>query len=87
MSIAKKNIPVLRPNKPEATYLCWIDARYLKMNDDELKKFLVEKAGLALGSGIEFGEGGSGFVRLNAATSRRVIEKALMQLEAAIKKL
>ena len=83
----KKNIPVLRPNKPEATYLCWIDARDLKMNDDELKKFLVEKAGLALGSGIEFGEGGNGFVRLNAATSRRVIEKALMQLEAAIKKL
>ena len=83
----KKNIPVLRPNKPEATYLCWIDARYLRMNDDELKKFLVEKAGLALGSGIEFGEGGSGLVRLNAATSRRVIEKALMQLEAAIKQL
>lgn len=83
----KKNIPVLKPSKPEATYLCWIDARDLKMSDDELKKFFVEKARLALGSGIEFGEGGSGFVRLNAATSRHIVEKALMQLETAIKKL
>ncbi|MGP1455847.1 MAG: MalY/PatB family protein [Treponema sp.] len=83
----KNNIPLLKPNRPEATYLCWIDARALQMNDDELKRFMVEKAGLALGSGRAFGEGGSGFVRLNAATSRQVIEKALMQLTAAINNL
>lgn len=82
----KNKIPVLKPNIPEATYLCWIDASALKMNDDALQQFFVEKAGVAFSKGSDFGKGGSGFVRLNAAASRRVIEKALMQLDAAIKK-
>ena len=44
----------------------------------------MEKAGVAFGEGSEFGLGGSGFLRLNAACPRSVIQKALTQLEAAV---
>ena len=79
-----EHLPELKPNAPEATYLCWIDARALGMDDAALKKFCVEKAGVAFGEGSEFGLGGSGFLRLNAACPRSVIQKALTQLEAAV---
>lgn len=47
-----------------------------------LQRFCVEKAGVAFGKGTDFG---SGFLRLNAACPRSTIEKALTQLEAALR--
>ena len=54
------------------------------MNDRELQRFLVEKAGVAHGSGGEFGRGGEGFVRLNAACPSATLQKALEQIRAAV---
>ncbi len=79
----RQKLPQLKPNRPEATYLCWIDARDLGMNDEELLRFTVDKAGVALGKGGEFGTGGSGFLRFNAACPRARVKKALEQLKAA----
>ena len=83
-SFCAERLPELKPNTPEATYLCWIDARALGMDDETLKTFCVEKAGVALGYGPDFGVGGSGFLRLNAACPRATLEKALTQLERAV---
>ena len=44
----------------------------------------TDKASLALNDGSMFGPGGEGFMRLNAATSRHTIEKALQRLSEAI---
>ena len=85
-SFCAERLPELKPNTPEATYLNWVDARALGMDDAALKKFCVEKAGVAFGEGTNFGIGGSGFLRLNAACPRSVIEKALTQMEQAVKK-
>ena len=41
---------------------------------------LIEDAKVILNQGYIFGEGGDGFVRLNLATSRKLIEKALNQI-------
>lgn len=81
----KERLPELKPNQPEATYLNWIDARGLGMDDAELQRFCVEKAGVAFGKGTDFGVGGSGFLRLNAACPRVTIERALTQLEKALR--
>ncbi|PIE98809.1 MAG: cystathionine beta-lyase [Treponema sp.] len=83
----KTNIPQLKPNSPQASYLSWINASDLKMTDEDLKKFFVEKAFVGLSNGSEFGEGGSGYVRLNAAAPQKIIEKALQQIEVAIKNI
>ena len=84
-SFCAERLPELKPSTPEATYLNWVDAWALGMDDAELKKFCVEKAGVAFGEGTDFGIGGSGFLRLNAACPRSVIEKALTQMEQAVR--
>lgn len=80
-----EHLPEVKPNTPQATYLNWMDARGLGLNDAALKRFCVDKAGVAFGEGSDFGIGGNGFLRLNAACPRATIQKALQQLETAVK--
>ncbi len=77
------NLPVLRMIKPEATYMVWLDFSLAGMNDEELKKFLIEKAGLGLNEGTMFGPGGSGFMRMNLACPRKTLGHALDRLKSA----
>lgn len=81
------HIPMLHFHKPEGTYLLWIDFRNLGMNDKELKEFLVHRAGIGLNQGTVFGENGSGFMRMNVACPRSILEIAMMQLKTAIASL
>ncbi|MDR2400042.1 MAG: pyridoxal phosphate-dependent aminotransferase [Deferribacteraceae bacterium] len=62
--------------KPEGTYLLWLDCRKLRLNDRELKRFFIEKAGVWLHSGGVFGDSGKGFMRINIAVPRSVIKEA-----------
>lgn len=79
-----QNIPQIKVFNSEGTYLLWLDFRSLGLNDEELKKFLVHKAKVALNPGIDFGQGGSGFARMNLANSRTIVEKALYQIKQAL---
>ena len=47
-SYCEENIPQIRPNVPDATYLVWLDCRGLGMENEELRRFMIEKAGLGL---------------------------------------
>lgn len=78
------NIPKLKASIPQSTYLVWMDCRELHMQGDDLFKFMIEEAGLALNDGRIFGIGGEGFMRINAGCSRIVLERALNQLKAAV---
>ena len=80
----REHIPQIKPNLPDATYLVWLDCREPGMSNEELKNFMIHKAGLGLNEGWSFGRSLSGYMRLNAACPRSVIEKALKQLEAAV---
>ena len=81
------HIPQIKPNLPDATYLVWLDCRELGMSNEELRRFMIEKAGLGLNEGWSFGRSLNGFMRLNAACSRKVLEQAMKQLEEAVKAL
>ncbi|NLY81271.1 MAG: pyridoxal phosphate-dependent aminotransferase [Clostridiales bacterium] len=83
----EKYIPEIITNRPDATYLMWLDCRALGMDNDELHNFMIEDAGLGLNDGNSFGRSLNGFMRLNAACPRPVLEKAMKQLEKAVKKL
>lgn len=83
----QEHIPQIKPNIPDATYLVWLDCRKLGLNNEELRKFMIEKAGLGLNEGDTFGRSLSGYMRLNAACPRSVLEKAMRQLEKAVKGL
>ena len=69
--------------KPEGTYLMWLDCKNLGMNDSQLGRFFVEKAGVWLHKGVTFGENGSGFVRMNIATPKEVLSEALKRIVLA----
>lgn len=86
-SYCANHIPRVKPNLPDATYLVWLDCRELGLSNQELRAFMIEKAGLGLNEGCSFGRSLNGFMRLNAACPRSVLEQALRQLEAAVNSL
>lgn len=65
---------------PEATYLMWLDCRKLGMDDPNLQRHFVEKAGVGLSPGVQFGEEGSGHMRLNVAAPRSIVLKGMEQV-------
>ena len=72
----KTKLPLLSIAKPEATFLAWIDFSKTGLSDKELRNKLV-KAGLGLSPGTVFGDGGSGFMRMNLGCPRSVLKEAL----------
>jgi cystathionine beta-lyase len=75
-------MPGLRIGHAEATYLSWIDARALPAKD-ATKYF--EDAGVGLYDGGSFGT--PGFLRLNFACPRALLEKALERMSRAVNAL
>jgi cystathionine beta-lyase len=80
----QKYIPQIKTRKPEGTYLMWLDCKGLNMSSSQIQEFMVSKAGLALNPGRIFGDEGELFVRLNAATSRVNLVKAMDNLRNAL---
>lgn len=77
-------IPQINFFEPEGTYFLWLDFRNLNLTSDELDKLLVEEANVALSSGIEYGENGAGFMRMNIACPRETLKTALNNIIKAI---
>jgi len=71
--LTKTNSPITF-KKPEATFLLWLDCRTLNLNEDALAQYFIKK-NLGLSQGISFGRGGEGFMRLNIALSKEIINK------------
>lgn len=78
-----KHLPEARYVEPAATYLAWLDCRGLGLGDDPAAVFL-ERSRVALNSGLPFGRGGAGHVRLNFATSPEILEQAITRLATAL---
>jgi cystathionine beta-lyase len=75
-------LPGVRVATPEATYLAWLDCRALGL--DQPYEFFLNEARVALSDGKDFGSGGTGFVRLNFACPRSVLEEALHRMRSAL---
>jgi len=79
-----RNIPQIKPIRPQATFLLWLDCSGLGLDHERLVDLFVNKAHLALNDGEMFGLGGEGFMRLNVGTPRALLCKALDQLTEAV---
>jgi len=86
-SFLRNNLPVIKAVIPQASYLVFLDCCELHLSQPELNRFFIEKARLALNDGEIFGKEGIGFMRLNAASPRSVIEEAMNRLLQAYKQL
>ena len=80
----EKRIPQLQLVEAEGTYLAWVDCRALGLDDKRLERFILDDAGLWLDQGHIFGKPGSGFIRINIATQRAYLLRALEQLAASV---
>jgi cystathionine beta-lyase len=81
-----REIPQIKLIKPEATYLLWLDCRGLAMSDAQLRDFFVRECKVGMNPGTVFGEGGSGFMRMNIGTTERNIRTALEGIAVRLKK-
>ena len=73
----------IRPIRPEASFLVWLDCRALGLGQEELLSHFRDDAGVYLNDGASYGVGGEGFVRLNIGCPRSVLRAALSQIKAA----
>lgn len=81
--IIGSRLPAMDHLSPEATYMAWLDCRQLELPQEPFS-FFLDRARVALSNGREFGAAGEGFVRLNFATSRAILEEALERMATAI---
>ncbi len=82
----KENLPQIKPLRPQASFLVWLDCRGLHLQHDALVSLFVDEAGLALNDGEMFGKGGEGFMRMNIASPRAVLREALGRLKDAVER-
>jgi cystathionine beta-lyase len=69
---------------PDAGYLAWLDCREAALPDDPAAYFRAN-AGLELAPGPDYDPAAVGWVRLNFATSRAVLDEILDRMATALK--
>ncbi len=80
-----EDCPAIKPLRPQASFLVWLDCRGLGLSQDELCRMFVEQANLALNDGSMFGAAGNGYMRLNVAMPRAKLLEALAPLAGIVR--
>ncbi len=78
--VQEKNLPIV-PLKPETGFLFWIDCRKSGIEPEHLDKTIMEKAGGSLNNGLDHGEDGRGFIRLNFGVTEKTLREAADRLK------
>ncbi len=77
-------LPGIHINKPQGTYLLWIDYRELGLDEKEIMQRLLENGKLALEPGSKYGEEGCGFLRMNVACSFDTVKDGVQRFKQAL---
>ena len=80
----KNELPDVIYIDPEGTYLAWLDFNSLGLNDEDLKKLILNEANVAFDEGKLFGPGGEGFQRINVACPKSILEESMKRIKEAI---
>jgi cystathionine beta-lyase len=83
----KTRFPMLSLFEPQGTYLLWIDFRNSGVLGKDLEDFMSKTVKIGVDDGSWFGEAGTGFIRLNIACPRTLLEEAFDRLEKALYEL
>ncbi len=85
MTLVESRLPGVTMRRPEATYLAWLDVSELTpVIGSSPAAWFLEHGGVALGEGTDFGPEGSGFVRLNFATSPAILDAIVDRMATAL---
>ena len=97
-----EHLPGVKYQRPQGTYLAWLDCRELGFEDTGAEeaaeglavvadlsgpaRWFLDHARVALSSGHVFGTGGARHVRLNFATSQAILTEAISRMGRALEK-
>jgi cysteine-S-conjugate beta-lyase len=81
--LLRERLPMLGWDPPDATYLAWLDCTALGPGNQARDLFL-ERGRVALEPGLRFGAVGSGYARLNFATSSDILDHATARMAASV---
>lgn len=84
ISTLTEAVPGIHIQKPNATYLLWIDYRGTGLSEEEMMDRLLNKGKLALEPGTKYGEAGRGFLRMNIAAPRSIVEDGVKRFIKAM---
>ena len=82
-----EQLPGVRSVKLDATYLSWLDFSGTGMSDAEIQRRFAEDAKVVCNTGPSFGPGGAGFMRLNFACPRAMVEDGMSRIVSAFSDL
>jgi cystathionine beta-lyase len=77
--LLRQRLPMLSWHPPEATFLAWLNCAALGADDRARERFL-DHGRVALEPGLRFGAAGSGYARLNFATSPDILDQATARM-------
>ena len=77
-------LPVIKMLECDATYLLWLDCSAIGFKSKILSEFLRSNQGLFLSAGIDFGECGDNFLRMNIACPEELLIDGLRRLKGGI---
>jgi len=96
-NFCSEKLPLIDFNIQGGTYLAWLDCKKLadKLGDPEgddrvgdmMQKFFIQKAGVNVNPGENYGRTGVGFMRMNLGTTHRKLHGALNAIEKACNEL
>lgn len=77
-------LPIVKLVECDATYLLWLDCSALNVTSKVLSEFLRQNQGLFLSAGIDFGQNGDNFLRMNIACPEKLLKEGLLKFRAGV---
>ena len=84
-SFIETELPFVKVTPLEATYLVWMDFSATGHSSQIIAENLMEKEWLWVNKGTMYGANGEGFIRLNIACPRALLEKGLAKIKKQYK--
>jgi cystathionine beta-lyase len=80
-----KELPQFHFTPIEGSYLAWVDITPTGMTSAQVTQKILDKAKVLVNDGAMYGKSGEGFIRINFATQRSVVEEATRRIINAMK--
>ncbi len=79
-----ENLKDVKTEVTDATYLMWIDCRNITDDSKRLAAFIRKNTGLYVSAGGQYGKAGEGYIRMNVACCREVLNDGLKRFKNGI---
>ena len=75
------NLPEIKCSNHQGTFLAWLDCRKWYEKDAEFVEKIKNEGHILIDNGQRYGNGGEGFIRMNIACDRALLEKAMENIK------